>query len=423
MVFYNHLGAHNNTDTKLNFDDFHFHHDLLDGLYSMGFETPTPIQAQAIPIILNGDDLIACAQTGTGKTGAFILPIIDKLMHQSSVGINTLIIVPTRELAIQIDEAVQGFSYYGSISVISIFGGNDGMSFEKEKKALTQGADIIIATPGRFISHLNMGYINLKTLKHLVLDEADRMLDMGFSEDLNKIISKLPTDRQTLLFSATMPSKIRVLCNSILKNPKQISLAVSKPAQGVTQQAFVLFEAQKLLLLKKLLQSTEVISILIFSGTKEIVKKLERELLALKLNVAAIHSDLTQERRNEVMRNFKSRQLRILVATDILSRGIDIENIGLVVNYDVPRDAEDYIHRIGRTARAESTGLAITFISEKDQFRFKKIEDLMGNAVQKLPLPEGLGQAPEYNPKAKPPSLQTNKYRTKRKFNANSKSA
>jgi len=367
----------------------------------MGFDQPTPIQEQAIPLILNGNDLIACAQTGTGKTGAFILPIIEKLMQHPAKGINTLVIVPTRELAVQIDEAIQGFSYYGSVSAIAIFGGNDGMSFEQEKKALTQGADIIIATPGRFISHLNMGYINLSTLQHLVLDEADRMLDMGFSDDLNKIISKLPVKRQTLLFSAAMPPKIRLLCNAILNQPKQLSLAISKPAEGITQQAYVVYDLQKQPLLKYILQHSDAKSILIFSGTKEIVKKLDRELSEQKFNVASIHSDLTQDRRNEVMRNFKSRNLRILVATDILSRGIDIENIGIVINYDVPRDAEDYIHRIGRTARAESTGLAITFINEKDQFRFKKIEDLAGMLVDKMPVPERFGTSPVYNPMAK----------------------
>lgn len=384
----------------MTFEDFHFETELTDGLLSMGFKQPTPIQEQAIPIILKNKDIIACAQTGTGKTAAFLLPLINKIIQAKTSHIDTLIIVPTRELAIQIDEAIQGFTYFASVSSLAIFGGKDGASFEQERKALTHGADIIIATPGRLIAHLNMGYVKFNHLKHLVLDEADRMLDMGFSEDISKIISHLPKQRQALLFSATMPNKIRELAKKILHEPEQINIALSKPAQGITQGAYVVYDTQKMGLLKGILKEKRAESVLIFSGTKDKVKDMERELLKAGFNIAAIHSDLEQERRNEVIREYKSRKLNILVATDILSRGIDIDSISLVINYDVPRDAEDYIHRIGRTARAASTGEAITFVNPDDQYKFKKIEDLIGNEVPKLPIPAELGEGPQYAPES-----------------------
>jgi superfamily II DNA/RNA helicase len=366
----------------LTFSDFKFEQDLSEGLDAMGFHTPTPIQEKAIPLILANSDLIACAQTGTGKTAAFLLPIINKISKNRTGKVNTLVIVPTRELAIQIDEALQGFSYFARISSLAIFGGNNGMSFEQEKKALTQGADIIIATPGRLISHLNMGYVNFKNIQHLVLDEADRMLDMGFSEDLAKIIRFLPSNRQTLLFSATMPPKIRTLAKQILKNPAQINISVSKPAEGVSQSVFMVQNEQKIPLIKGILKSSQADSILIFSGTKLKVKQLEKELKALQFNVAAIHSDLEQGARNEVLRMFRNQKLRILVATDILSRGIDIDSIGLVINYDVPADPEDYIHRVGRTARAQTTGEAITFVNSQDKSRLVRIEELIGYKIK-----------------------------------------
>lgn len=363
----------------------------------MGFQKPTPVQEQAIPIIQQGKDIIACAQTGTGKTAAYLLPVIDKICRNGGGTFNTLIIVPTRELAVQIDEALQGFSYFTPVRAVAIYGGTGGGSFEQERKALTEGADIIIATPGRLISHFNQGYVKPQTLEHLILDEADRMLDMGFSEDISRIISYLPVKRQTLLFSATMPDKIRSLAKAILKDPGQINISVSKPAEGVLQAAYSVYDAQKIPLLRELL-NVDMKSILIFSSTKDKVKELEKELKKLKLNVAAIHSDLEQQQRNDVLRNFRNGNLQVLVATDILSRGIDIESIGLVINYDVPGDAEDYIHRIGRTARAETTGVAITFINEKDQGRFHKIEQLIGEPIRKLQVPVHHGEAPEYNP-------------------------
>ena len=370
----------------MTFND-HFEPELIEGLSSMGFEKPTPIQEKAIPVILQNRDLIACAQTGTGKTAAFLLPVINKIMKDHTETVDTLIIVPTRELAIQIDEALQGFSYFTPISSIAIFGGTNGTSYEQEKKALIQGANIIIATPGRLIAHLNQGYVKFKTVKHLILDEADRMLDMGFSDDLNRIISFLPKQRQTLMFSATMPPKIRTLASKILQQPVEINIAVSKPAEGVMQAAYMVQNDKKVDLIKYLLAGKKLKTIIIFSSTKHKVKELEKELKKLKMNTSAIHSDLTQDQRNEVLRNFKSKKLQILVATDILSRGIDIDSIELVINFDVPSDAEDYIHRVGRTARAESTGVALTFISPSDRRKFRNIEQLIGSEVKKLPMP------------------------------------
>ncbi|MDB5281460.1 MAG: hypothetical protein JWO06_535 [Bacteroidota bacterium] len=391
----------NNPTPALTFNDFNFQPELMEGLRAMNFEKPTPIQQQAIPIILKERDIIACAQTGTGKTAAFLLPVINKIIQSPGDFIHTLIIVPTRELAIQIDEALQGFAYFAPLSHIAIYGGTGGISFEQERKALTHGANVIIATPGRLISHLNMGYVKISELQFLILDEADRMLDMGFNDDLNKIISFLPKKRQTLMFSATMPPKIRDLAKKTLNDPEQINISLSKPAAGVMQAAYVVYDTQKIDLLKSLLAGKNIPSILIFSGTKDKVKQLERELLRLKFNAAAIHSDLDQDQRNEVLRNFKNRSLQTLIATDILSRGIDIDSIGLVVNYDVPGDAEDYIHRVGRTARAETTGVALTFINPVDQRKFKRIEELIGYEIKKLPLPTEIGEGPAYEPSKK----------------------
>ncbi|MDP1745599.1 MAG: DEAD/DEAH box helicase, partial [Bacteroidota bacterium] len=385
----------------MKFSDFNFESNLQEGLDSMGFNTPTPIQEQAIPIILSKRDLIGCAQTGTGKTAAFLLPILNKLAKDPTDSTNTLIIVPTRELALQIDQALQGFSYFTSVSSLAIYGGSDGSSFEREKRALSEGANIIIATPGRLMAHLNMGYVKLDKLEHLILDEADRMLDMGFVDDILKISNYLPKVRQTLMFSATMPPKIRTLANSLLVNPEQISISISKPAAGVIQGAYLVYDTQKNNLIKSLLEGKDLSSVIIFVSTKIKVKELERDLQKAGLKAKAIHSDLDQPEREEVLRNFRSKKLQILVATDILSRGIDIEDIGLVINYDVPGDAEDYIHRIGRTARAAATGVALTFINEYDQQKFLQIETLLESEVKKLPLPESLGVGPVYSPEIK----------------------
>jgi superfamily II DNA/RNA helicase len=374
----------------LKFDDFPFTDELLDGLYAMGFEQATPIQEQAIPIILEGRDIIGCAQTGTGKTAAFLLPVLDDLVLEPADHITTLILVPTRELALQIDQALQGFSYYTPVSALPIYGGTDGLAFEREKKALSQGANIIIATPGRLLAHMNMGYVNFKNLRHLILDEADRMLHMGFIFDIQKIVSFLPTQRQTLMFSATMSPKIRDLAKKLLRDPAEISLAVSKPAERVKQSVYLVEDSSKNALVRNIVQKREGVSTIIFAGTKQKVKDLERELRRSGLSVACIHSDLEQAQREEVLRGFRSKRVPVLVATDILSRGIDIDDIGLVINYDVPRDGEDYVHRIGRTARAESEGEAITLVNGPDRRKLKRIEELIESPINEVPLPEGI---------------------------------
>jgi superfamily II DNA/RNA helicase len=391
--------THLNTNT-LTFDDFYFDYQLLDGLDAMGFSKPTPIQEQAIPVILDGKDLIACAQTGTGKTAAYLLPIINKIIETAPEErhLNTLILSPTRELAQQIDQQVEGLGYFTGVSSIPIYGGGDGQAWEVQRKALQQGADIAIATPGRLIAMLQMGVINFEKLKHLILDEADRMLDMGFYDDIVKIINHLPKQRQTLLFSATMPPKIRKLANTILINPSQISIAIAKPAEGILQQAYLVYDTQKVRLLKHILKNGEYKSVIVFVSTKENVKLLDIELRRAGMATKAFHSDLEQKEREEIMRDFRNKTLNILIGTDILSRGIDVEGINLVVNFNSPHDPEDYIHRIGRTARADTTGTAITFINDKDQHKFAAVEQLIGKEVPKLPLPESLGAGPTYDP-------------------------
>lgn len=385
----------------MDFTTFGFEQELMEGMMSMGFKAPTPIQEQAIPIILSNKDIIACAQTGTGKTAAYLLPVINKIIKRGHGSINTLIIVPTRELAVQIDEAIRAFTYFTNLSSIAVYGGNDGVMYEQEKRSFREGVDIIVGTPGRLLSHISQGYLKFDTLQHLILDEADRMLDMGFSDDISRIISYLPENRQSLLFSATMPGKIRAIAKKILKDPDQINIALSKPAEGVTQGVYILFDAQKMPLLRTILNGRDIKSILIFSSTKEKVKQLEMELKRLKYNVAAIHSDLEQIQRKAVLRSFSNRELQILVATDILSRGIDIDNIGLVINYDVPGDAEDYIHRVGRTARADTKGEAITFVGLNDQRKLMSIEELIEGEINRLKVPDELGDVPVYEPKVR----------------------
>lgn len=380
----------------MTFSDLNLHATLLEGLETIGFQTPTPIQEQTIPAILESKDLIACAQTGTGKTAAYLLPILDKLSHQSTNYINTLIIVPTRELALQIDQQVQVLGYFTETSSYAIYGGGDGTSWDLEKRAITSGVDIVIATPGRLISHLNLGYMNFSHLNHLVLDEADKMLDMGFYEDILKIISFLPKQRQTLMFSATMPPKIRQLAKTTMNNPVEVSISISKPSETIIQAAYLVYDQQKLELIKSLLEGKKLQSVIIFSSTKNAVKKLEDELKKIGLTAKSIHSDLEQQEREKVLIEFKNRQFQILAATDILSRGIDIKDIDLVINFDAPSDAEDYVHRIGRTGRAETTGVAITFINDKDVEKFQRIEKFLQKGITKIPIPSHLGNAPEY---------------------------
>lgn len=400
----------------MTFQDFLFEPQLEDGLQSMGYKLPTPIQEQAIPLIADNQDLIACAQTGTGKTAAYLLPIINKIIklpeHQRPL--NTLVISPTRELALQIDQLVEGFSYFTGISSISIYGGGDGNAWNQQRKALENGVEIIIATPGRLIALLQTGQISLKKIQHLVLDEADRMLDMGFNDDIMKIIGHLPESRQTVLFSATMPPKIRQMAGKILKDPKQVSIAIAKPAEGILQQAYLVFDGQKIKLLKHILKEGKFESVIIFAGTKDLVKKLPDELRKIGFASKAFHSDLEQPERESIMRDFKARKLPILIGTDILSRGIDVEGIDLVINFDTPHDPEDYVHRIGRTARAATTGTAITFINENDQQKFGNIEALIGKPVPKITLPEHLGASFEYDPNKRP--ARTGGFNKKRDF-------
>jgi superfamily II DNA/RNA helicase len=378
--------------TELGLDE-----NILDAISHMGFENATPIQEFAIPRILNNKDLIACAQTGTGKTAAFVLPILHKLANKPDSNTDTLIIVPTRELAIQIDQEIQGLSYYISVGSIAVYGGGNGISYAEQERALKHGRDIIVATPGRLISHLAQGYVNFKHVKHLILDEADKMLDMGFLDDIEKIISFLPKERQTLMFSATMPPKIRQLAKKILHHPEEISLAISKPAEKVQQFLYLAYDAQKNEVLRHIIeQKPDYSSIIIFTSKKSNVNEIVKALRAWGYKARGISSDLEQEAREDVLIGFRSKRTRILVATDVMSRGIDIKEINMVINYDVPHDAEDYVHRIGRTARANTEGEAYTLVNPKDMPKMKRIEELIEMEVPRLPMPEGLGDAPAW---------------------------
>lgn len=384
----------------MKFTEFKLNDHVLEAISYMGFDEATPIQAMAIPEIIQNNDLVACAQTGTGKTAAFILPILDKLTNKTETSVSTLIIVPTRELALQIDQQIQGFSYFVNVSSCPVYGGGDGVDFETERSALLGNADIIVATPGKLISHLKMGYVKFDKIKFLILDEADKMLDMGFFEDIQKIISFIPKQRQTLMFSATMPPKIRTLSNQILKNPKEISIELSKPAEGVLQASYLVYDEQKSDLIKHLISNKpEYDSILIFTSTKSNVFKIVRKLKGNDYSIEGISSDLEQNEREEVLSRFRSKRTRVLVATDVISRGIDIKDINLVINYDVPQDAEDYVHRVGRTARAKTTGIALTLINEDDMLKFKRIEELIERDIIKMPVPPEIGESPVWNPK------------------------
>lgn len=402
----------------MKFEEFDLHDDILDAIFYMGFKDASPIQEKAIPAILNNKDLLAFAQTGTGKTAAFLLPILDKIGHTDNNSINTLIIVPTRELAIQIDQQIQGFSYFVPTNSIAIYGGGDGSDWTREQTALSSNTEIIVATPGKLISHLNMGYIDFSKVEHLILDEADRMLDMGFYDDIQRIISYLPKKRQTMLFSATMPPKIKKLASSILTDPEEIIIELSKPAKGVLQAVYFAKEEQKKPLINQLIQGKEEYkSILIFTSTKAKVNSIVQGLKSKNYEVKGISSDLEQKQREEVLSDFRSRKTRVLVATDVLSRGIDIKEISLIINYDVPNDAEDYVHRVGRTARAESEGVALTLCNEADMYKIRRIESLIGSEILKLPLPAELGEAPVYSPNSakKPTGFNRKKKPFKRK--------
>jgi len=398
----------------LKFDELGIKSPVLDGVDAMGFKKSTPIQEQSIPIILQGKDLIACAQTGTGKTAAFLLPTmqqIDKLSKHSNI--DALVIVPTRELAVQIDNHVQGLGYYANVSSLPVYGGGDGMSWDIQKKALIKGANIIVATPGRMIAHINQEYVNLSKVKYFILDEADRMLDMGFYDDIKRIMKYLPKKRQNLMFSATMPSKIRKLAREVLDAPEEINIAISKPVDSVVQAAFVIYDGQKPELLKHLFKAKTPISVLVFLSKKNEVDRTANMISKMGVNASGIHSGIEQSKREEVLRKFVNREVNVLVATDVMSRGIDIEGIDMVINYNVPRDAEDYIHRIGRTARASARGLAFTFVNEDDMGKMGNIEKLIGGEVRKIKLPDYIGDGPKYNPKR--PDRQRNSFRNKRR--------
>lgn len=385
----------------MRFDEIDLNEDVLQGLAAMNFEEMTPVQEQTIPVILAGKDLIGCAQTGTGKTAAYTLPLLSRLVNEGNPDntIQAVIMVPTRELAQQIDMQFEGFAYFLPISTTVVYGGGDGADWDQQKKGLLMGADVVIATPGRLLSHIANSGIDLSHVRYFILDEADRMLDMGFFDDIMQIVKQLPQERQTILFSATLPPKIRQLSRQILKNPAEINIAISKPNEAIVQSAYICYETQKMPILKELFNKPHMKKTIVFSSSKQKVKDLAYTLKRMKLNVAAMHSDLEQEKREEVMLDFKNGKINILVATDIVARGIDIDDIGLVLNYDVPHDPEDYIHRIGRTARANADGVAITFVSEAEQGKFHRIEAFIEKDIYKIPLPPEVGTGPEYSPK------------------------
>lgn len=383
----------------MQFEELDLNYDILDALDDMNFVECTPIQEQAIPPLLEGRDLIGVAQTGTGKTAAYLLPVLSLLRDGGfpQDAINCVIMAPTRELAQQIDQAMEGFSYYlEGISSVSVYGGNDGIRYEQEKRALALGADVVIATPGRLISHLSLGNVDLSRVSFFILDEADRMLDMGFYDDIMQIVKQLPAQRQTIMFSATMPDKIVDLAKTILHNPVEVKIALNKPAEGIHQSAFVCYEPQKLPIIERLFHQRKPERVIIFVGKKTHTKDVAITLKRRGYNAEAMHSDLLQQQRDDVMYRFKTGQIDILVATDIVARGIDIDDIQLVINYDVPRDEEDYVHRIGRTARAGKDGRAITLISDKDQPYFAAIERFLGSEVTKEAVPAELGETPAY---------------------------
>ena len=390
----------------MRFDELNLGDEVLDGLDAMNFIETTPVQAATIPPILEGRDVIACAQTGTGKTAAYLLPILDRLSagEFASDVVNAVIMAPTRELAQQIEQQVKGFSYFMPVSAVAIYGGTDGVAWEQQRRGMAMGADIVIATPGRLISHLNLGSADLSHVSYFVLDEADRMLDMGFFDDIMQIYKQLPSSCQTVMFSATMPPKIRKLAASILRDPIEVEIAISRPPESIMQSAYICYEAQKLPILRKLFEQSAPKRTIIFASAKLKVRELTSTLRKKGFNVADMHSDLEQSQREQVMRDFKNGYVDVLVATDIVARGIDIDNIRVVINYDIPHDPEDYVHRIGRTARGTNgEGLAITFVSEEEQSDFHKIETFLGKSVYKLPVDPEFGEVPAYEPAKRRP--------------------
>lgn len=410
------------TKFNMKFEELSLCEELMDGLRSMNFKEATPVQEQTIPVIMAKRDVIACAQTGTGKTAAFLLPLLHNLHTEShdNEALNAIIMSPTRELAQQIDQQMEGFSYFLPFSSIAVYGGNDSQAWDTQKQGLTKGADVVIATPGRLLSHINLYKIDFSKVKYFILDEADRMLDMGFFDDIMKIANLLPKERQTIMFSATMPTKIRLLAKTILNNPVEVKIAISRPPESIIQTAYICHETQKAGIIRHLFSTQEPNKVILFSGSKLKVKEITRTLRQMKLSVGEMHSDLDQSQRDHVMHEFRNGRVNMLIATDIVSRGIDIDDISLIINYDVPHDAEDYVHRIGRTARASAKGMAITLVSEKEQADFKEIETFLEKDIYKIPVPEGLGEAPLYEPEKnkqlkrrfrKPNNLKKDKYK------------
>ena len=396
------------------FDELALSDEVLDALWDMHFDTCTPVQEQTIPVILDGHDVISCAQTGTGKTAAYILPLLTNLQYDNHDPnkLNAIIMAPTRELAQQIDQQMEGFGFYVPFSSVAIYGGNDSGAWGTQVTGLQKGADIVIATPGRLLSQMNIYDIDFSGVKYFILDEADRMLDMGFYDDIMTIVNKLPKDRQTIMFSATMPTNIRKMAKAIMQQPVEVQIAISRPPESIRQMAIDIFEAQKTEFLIRLLKPTpnpslkgreisdeargeKLKKVIIFVGKKQKVKDLTRALRAKHIDARAMHSDLEQKERDEVMLDFRNNKVDVLVATDIVSRGIDVDDIPLVINYDVPRDAEDYVHRIGRTARAANKGEAITLVSPEDKRFFNKIERFLQKIIDRVPLPSELGAAPD----------------------------
>lgn len=384
----------------MRFDELPLCDAVLDGLQAMNFKEATPVQAETIPVILQKRDVIACAQTGTGKTAAFILPLLHNLQAEPHAEdkVNAIIMAPTRELAQQIDQQMEGFSYFTSFSSVAVYGGNDSQAWDVQRRGLQKGADVVIATPGRLLSHINLYDIDFSHVKYFILDEADRMLDMGFFDDIMQVVNRLPKDRQTIMFSATMPPKIRLLAKTILHDPIEVKIAISRPPESIMQTAYICYEAQKQAIIRHLFVGQEANKVIIFSGSKLKVKELFKTFRQMGLSVGEMHSDLDQVQRDHIMHEFKNNRVNILVATDIVSRGIDIDDISLVINYDVPHDAEDYVHRIGRTARASAKGMSITFVSEEEQYKFKQIESFLEKDIYKIPLPAEIGEAPLYEP-------------------------
>lgn len=385
----------------MRFDELNLEDAILDGLDAMNFQEATPVQEQTIPVILEGKDLIACAQTGTGKTAAYVLPIINELSkgNHPENSVNAVIMAPTRELALQIDQQIEGFTYYVPVSAVAVYGGTDGIAWEQQRRGLEMGADIVIATPGRLLSYMKLGVVDLSSVSFFVLDEADRMLDMGFYDDIMQVYKQLPPTCQTVMFSATMPPKIKTLANHILKNPEEVEIAISRPRESIMQTAYICYDAQKIKIIDDLFSTSHPQRVIIFSSSKLNVKDLAKTLKRQNFNVGEMHSDLEQSKREEVMKDFKNGKIDVLVATDVVARGIDINDIRLVINFDIPHDPEDYVHRIGRTARGtDGEGLAITFVAPEEQAAFKKIEDFLGKTIYKIPVDPKFGAVPDYMP-------------------------